>query len=351
MQTTPAAAFPDEGAFIHRLTQKIGQIVRNGDAPNLHGLVVLHGDETVYEWYGAGEDFKWNDSLGHVTFGAGTLHDIRSVTKSIVALLYGIALANGQAPEVDEPLAKHFPQYADLWGDPGHARLTVRHALTMSLGLKWNEDVPYTSLENSEIAMEFAADRYRYILEQPIVSEPGVAWRYSGGATALIGHLIERGTGRSLPDYAREMLFTPLGIQTFEWMAGTDGVASAASGLRLSPRHLGRIGQLVLSRGAWRGKQVVPQEWIDAALQPRIEIAPGFEYGYQWYIGTLPGKEPGQDYTYRWWGGIGNGDQRLWLVPELQLVIAMTAGNYNQRTTLPETILRTIVQAGAMSDS
>ena len=94
---------------IHRLTQKIGQIVRNGDAPNLHGLVVLDGDETVYEWYGAGEDFKWNDSLGHVTFGAGMLHDIRSVTKSIVALLYGIALGERPSTRSRRASCKTFP--------------------------------------------------------------------------------------------------------------------------------------------------------------------------------------------------------------------------------------------------
>lgn len=129
----------------------------------------------------------------------------------------------------------------------------------MTRGMAWDENRPYTDPENSEIGMELAADRYRSVLERPFVAEPGAQWIYSGGSLALVGALIERGTGRSLPDFAREALFEPLGISAFEWSAGRDDIASVASGLRLTVRDLLKIGRLVLGKGVFEGRRVSPK--------------------------------------------------------------------------------------------
>ena len=238
----------------------------------LHGVVAIRGGKTVQEYYGEGEDFAWARSLGAVRFGPDTLHDVRSVTKSVTALLYGIALGEGRVPEPAAPLLRHFPQYPDLAAEADRARLTVEHALTMSLGLEWREEIPYDSPANAEIAMELAPDRYRFVLERPVVEPPGTRWSYSGGATALLGQLIADGTGQPLAEYGRAALFEPLGIETFEWMAGTDGVASAASGLRLTPRDLARIGELVLAEGEWRAAGWCPPtgsaRWYSRGCRP-----------------------------------------------------------------------------------
>ena len=334
----------DDTRLAPDLSARLEQSIVAGEVPGLHGLVVLKGGDLAVERYGRGEDYKWNESLGDLVFTPDTLHDIRSVTKSVTSLLYGIALARGEAPGPDEPLLDHFPEYSDLAADAERRRLTVRHALTMSLGLDWNEDVPYTSTANSEIAMEFAPDRYRFVLERPIVEEPGRHWHYSGGATALIGRLIANGAGRPLQDFAREVLFEPLGI-AFEWMVGSDGVASPASGLRLAPRSLARIGQLVLRDGAWGDRQVVPKPWLKEALRTQLQIEPGFDYGYQWYLGTIVEEADGR--PVRWVGGIGNGGQRLFVMPDLDLVIAIAAGNYDaaDQSSTASRILR-IVLAG-----
>jgi len=336
---------PVEAGFAPDVADRFDDALRAGRAPNLHGVVVIRDGRLVLERYGAGEDFKWNKSLGFVTFGPDRLHDIRSVTKSIVGLLYGIALVGGRVPRPEEPLLRHFPEYPELGTDPRRARLTVEHALTMTLGLEWNEDVPYTSAANSEIAMELAPDRHRFVLERPIVEEPGKRWLYSGGASALVGRLVAKGTGKSLPDFARSALFEPLGVDAFEWMAGQDGVASAASGLRLRPRDLARIGQLVLTRGRWEGREVVPTSWLEAVLRPRVRIADGFDYGYQWYLGAFPAAAGTGARPLRWVGGIGNGGQRLFVVPDLNLVVAITAGNYDtaDQSTTPATILDLIL--------
>jgi CubicO group peptidase (beta-lactamase class C family) len=335
---------PADAGFAPDLADRVAEARRSGRLAGLHGLVIVRHGKLVLEQYGAGEDFKWNESLGSVTFGPDTLNDLRSVSKSVVALLYGIALADGQAPEPSEPLLRQFPEYPDLAADPARAGLTVEHALTMTLGLDWHEDVPYTSTANSEIAMEFAPDRYRFVLERPIVEAPGSRWSYCGGATALLGALIARGSRQRLQDFARDRLFGPLGIDAFEWMAGGDGVVSPASGLRLSPRDLARIGQLVLDRGWWDGREVVPATWIEELLRPRVQIGDGREYGYQWYLGSssLGGSDAR---SLPWVGANGNGGQRLFVFPDLALVVAQTAGTYNaaNQSALSTTILNELV--------
>jgi CubicO group peptidase (beta-lactamase class C family) len=167
---------PAEAGFAPDLADRLAGVLRAGRAPKLHGVVVIRHGRLVLEHYGAGQDFKWNQSLGAVSFGPNTLHDIRSVTKSVVGLLYGIALAGGHVPEPDEPLLPHFPEYPDLAADAQRARLTVEHALTMTLGLEWNEDVPYTSAANSEIAVSHPPLKGRCsVVEHLADQSPGAA--------------------------------------------------------------------------------------------------------------------------------------------------------------------------------
>src|SRR4051794_40759888 len=187
---------------------RLAQVREAGRLSGLHALLVSQAGRLVYEHYGVGPDEAWGPSLGVVTFSPTVLHDIRSVSKSVVSLLYGIALAAGQVPPPEAKLYDQFPEYADLASQPGRDRLTIHHLLSMTAGFEWDElTYPYGDPRNSENAMIEAPDHFRYVLERPIVNEPGTKWRYCGGATALLGHLIARGTGQPLLDYARQVLF------------------------------------------------------------------------------------------------------------------------------------------------
>ncbi|MGN9837333.1 serine hydrolase domain-containing protein [Nonomuraea sp. H19] len=312
------------------MAERVDEVLRAGKAPGFHGLVVMRGGDVVLERYGAGVDHCLGESLGHVEFDRDTLHDIRSVSKSVVGLLYGIALGEGLVPEPGAGLVEQFPQYPDLVGDPERAHLTIEHALTMTLGLDWNEDAPYTSPANSEIAMELAPDRYRYVLERPVVEEAGKRWLYSGGASALIGGIIARGTGRPLEEYAATALFEPLGVTEFQWMKGDDGLAMAAAGVRLRPVDLAAIGQLVLDGG--RG--IVPGEWIQEMLRPRITIRDAFKYGYQWYVDISERHQV---------AGHGNGGQHVVVMPEEELVVAITAGEYDQEAVSSRAVIDAVL--------
>ena len=327
LSLSPHAAAAERRGFDTSLGRKLRAGAEAGLLPHLHVVIAERGGEMVLESYGKGEDESWGRPIGEVTFGPEILHDLRSITKSIVSLLYGIALERGEVPTLDTPVLELFPEYADLAADPKRMERTVEHALTMSLGMEWDETRPYTDPENSEIAMEMAPDRYRYILERPLVGDPGTRWIYSGGATALVGEILQRGTGQKLADYARERLFSPLGINQFDWSIGRDGAYSPASGLRLAAPDLLKIGRLVLDNGIWQGREIVPEAWIRASLQPIIETSEGPGYGYFWFCGQVP--VPALGGPTRWFAGFGNGGQRLWLCPNADVAAVIYSGNYN----------------------
>lgn len=291
-----------------------------GALPGLHSVLVLRNGEVLSEVYFSGADEAWGRPIGERQNGPNTLHDLRSMTKSVVSLLYGIALADGLVPPPDALLMAQFPEHADLAAD-GRERITIEDVLTMRMGQTWDETLPYSDPANAEIAMEWAPDRIRYILEQPMATEPGAVFNYSGGATALLAVLIMRGAKKPIDVFARERLFRPLGIDRYEWAAGADGRPSAASGLRLSARNMAKIGTLILNKGAIDGQQVVPESWIKASLTPRLS-AQMLRYGYHWWLSPEGAPE--------WAAALGNGGQRLTVIATLGVVAVIQAGNYNQ---------------------
>jgi CubicO group peptidase (beta-lactamase class C family) len=138
-----------------------------------------------------------------------------------------------------------------------------------------------------------------------------------------LARIIARGTASPLDGYAEQQLFAPLGIKNYEWHKGRNGEPVAWSGLRLRPRDLAKIGQLVLGHGQWNGAQVVPAAWLADSTAPKI-VAPqfgGFSYGYLWWLGELRGLKVIE--------ASGNGGQELLIVPDLDIVLVVTAGNYS----------------------
>jgi len=340
------SAAPETMGFGPGLAERFAALQDAGRLLNVHGVVALRRGRVVFERYMSGTDENWGRPLGSVDFTADTLHDMRSVTKSIVGLLYGIALGNSRVPAPDQSLLAQFPEYPDLAKDPDKARLTIAHALTMTMALKWNEDLPW--VHSDEVEMDKAADRYRFVLERPMLGAPGKGYIYSGGATTLLGLLIERGTGLDLHSFAKTALFEPLGIGASEWSGVASGVASAASGLRLTPRDLARIGQMIVAGGKSEDRTVVPADWLEASFRPAAVVDDGRRYGYQWYVGELA--RPGKTGTVgaKWVGAFGLGGQRLFVFPDLDFVLAVTAGNYatEDQWRAPISILREVFLAG-----
>ncbi|MEM7198532.1 MAG: serine hydrolase, partial [Pseudomonadota bacterium] len=301
------------------IDERIQEFYARAELPGLHAVIVQHKGEQVAESYFNGYDENWGRPIGHRDFLRSSLHDIRSISKSITSLLYGIALRDGLVPSPDAAIIDHLAPYKS-----DHARwdeITVADTLSMQMGIRWNEDIPYSDPRNSEVAMEMSGDRIGYVLSQPVEKKPGTKWQYNGGATALIGKLITDGTKMPLDAYAKKMLFDPMGITGFEWSNGVDGTIAAASGLRMRAIDLLKIGQMIMDQGQYQGQQIVPARWIAVMTSAHASIPDGLRYGYFWWLGP-----EGRG----WFAGFGNGGQRLFINPKVNLVMVLYAGNYNQ---------------------
>jgi CubicO group peptidase (beta-lactamase class C family) len=298
------------------------QLARLREA-NIHAVLVARHGKLVFERYFAGEDETWGNPIGVVTYGPDMRHDLRSVSKNVVSLLFGIALDRKLIAGIDEPVYRFFPEHAAL-RTPAKDRILLRHLLTMSAGYAWNETVRYNNPANSEVRMSSAADPYGFVLEQPVTEPPGTSFNYSGGATMLLAGVIQKAAGKPLEAFAQETLFGPLGITDVEWVKMPSREAAAASGLRLRPRDLAKLGQLVLARGQWNGKQIVSADWIARSTTPQIEAIDFLFFGHHWWLGRslVHGRE------VPWIAGLGLGGQRLFIVPALDLVVVITAGHY-----------------------
>lgn len=342
----------DDAALSADIEARLDKAMAENRIWNLHGLVVYRNDRLMLERYFAGEDrARGVGAIGHVAFKPDTLHDLRSCSKSIVGLLYGVALKQGKVPPPETALFAAFPEYSDLADKEGRHQLTIQHVLTMTMGTDWDESsLVYSDPRNSETAMDNASDRYRYILERRVIEPPGVHWTYCGGATALLARLIAKGSGQTLHDFARANLFDPLGLRATEWAIGRDGEPFAASGARMSVHDLARIGLLVLHGGKVGERSVVPADWVARCTTPAISADEVRRYGYQWFVIDIGfGKPKGWALgrLERMWMAQGEGGQRLFVIPALQLVVAITAGNYEREDQgIPPTrILREVILA------
>ena len=308
--------------------------------PDIHAVVVAQHGKLVAERYYDGADQRGEQALGAVKFGPEVRHDLRGITEGAVSLLVGIAIGEGKFPSLDSPVLELFPQYAAL-RTPEKMAITWRQVLTMSSGLGWNEQTAYENPANSANVLAGTADPVRYILEQPMWGPSGVYFLYSSGSTTLLMAALAKSTGRTLDDYAREKLFAPLGIKNFEWLKMTSSGQFSAWGLRLPARDTAKLGQLLLGDGAWNGRQVVPKGWAAESTRPRYNAKDLYYYGYHWWLGRsfLRGRD------HAWAGGIGYGGQRLYVVPDLDLVVLINAGHYGQyqQFVIPEAIFSRMV--------
>jgi CubicO group peptidase (beta-lactamase class C family) len=286
---------------------------------NTHGIVIERHGKLIAERYFAGRDHPHDSWAGeNLEFGPASKHDLRSVGKSITSLLFGIARQQGKIGKLTTPVLDFFPEYKDLQTSQKRA-ITLQHLLTMSTGLRWSESGG--RLVNQETQMNWAWDRYHYVLKQDMIQAPGSQFNYNSGANALLAEIIERRSSMSFATYAYTQLFKPLGITDIEWDTDYRGKAMSFSGLRMRPRDLVKIGRLVLDHGKWHGQQIVPEDWLQESLAHHIVAEDGMEYGYQWWIGRA-GK-------ISWVAAIGLGGQALYIVPEFDMTVVITAGRYS----------------------
>ena len=267
--------------------------------PRLHSLLASVRGEIVLEAYFNG-------------VRASRPANVKSVSKSIISALVGIAIEQGRIPGVDAPIAPYFPELAKI-RDADKRTITIEDLLTMRSGLESTSNRNYGAWVNSR-------NWVQHVLSRPLLSSPGSEMDYSTGNTHLLSAILTKATGTSTWQFAQNTLARPLGFTLSRWPRDPQGIYFGGNDMELTPRQMLAFGELYLNGGRVDGKPVVPERWIDASFSPRGRSSwSGQEYGYGWWIRPVNGLVS----QYAW----GFGGQYIILVPDLDLVVVTTSSS------------------------
>lgn len=271
---------------------------RAADLPALHTLLIArHGDVQAERHFGGP--------------GLDAPANVKSASKSILSALVGIAIEEGHLRGVEQPIAPFFEAYLGSDADPRKREITIGHLLSMQSGLERTSGSNYGRWVSS-------SNWVRYALSRPMQADPGAERSYSTGNYHLLSATMTKATGQSTWAYAREKLAEPLGATLPRWTADPQGIYLGGNNMMLSPRALLRFGELYRNAGRLDGQQIVPEWWVRTSIQPRAESRwSGDGYGYGWFSRTVRG--------YRMFYGWGYGGQFVFVVPCLELTVAVTS--------------------------
>ncbi|MBB3226522.1 CubicO group peptidase (beta-lactamase class C family) [Luteibacter sp. Sphag1AF] len=313
METQYASNRVPHGSIVHALVPGTPLVPRWTDGTTLDsymaahhvaGIMVLQDGKVRLERYGLG-------------FGPGQRWTSFSVAKSFTSTLVGAALRDGSIHDLDDPVTRYIPELSGS----GYQHVTVRQLLSMTSGVRWNEDYADPA---SDVAQMYEGVRQpgtpllvSYMARLPAESAPGSKWVYKTGETDLIGILVNRATGRTLADYLSATIWKPYGMASDAlWLKDpVDGVEAGGSGVSATLADYARMGQFLLDGGVAQGKPVLADGWLADATRSHADIGlPGRGYGYQWW--TFDGGR---------YAGIGIFGQLLWVDPARRLVIVQLA--------------------------
>jgi CubicO group peptidase (beta-lactamase class C family) len=249
-------------------------------------------------------------------YQAGQLHDGASMTKSITSSLIGIAIGQHRLAGVRQAVTPLFPQRTIANRDERKERVTIESLLTMTSGL----DCRFSPGEVTLREMMQSRDWVQFMLDLPMVAEPGSKYEYCSGGMHLLSGIISQTVGANALEFARRELFRPLGINDVVWPSDPNNVSYGWGDLHLQPRDWAKIGYLWLNHGHWGDRQIIPADWLVTATQVHSRASWGDQYGYG--IWVWPDRKPP---IYE---GNGRGGQRLSVVPNLNLVVVMTGGGF-----------------------
>lgn len=267
--------------------------------PRLNSLLVSHRGDLVLEQYfnGRGRDSTTN---------------VKSVSKTILSALIGVAIDEGHIVGLDQPIADFLGDYYESIDDPRKASITVGDLLSMRSGLETTSFYNYGAWVSSSDWLKFALDR-------PLVAEPGTRLVYSTGSTHLLSAILTRATGRSSYRFAVEALTRPLGFELSAWDRDPSGIYFGGNNMAFTPGQLLAFGEMYLNGGRHGDRQVIPEGWVALTTTPQVESPRerGRYYGYGWWVRYSAGFRT----PYAW----GYGGQFVMLVPELDLVAVTTS--------------------------
>lgn len=302
-----AYSTPQEQGMDNETLYEMLDVIEANDYP-IHSILVVRHGYVVFEQY------------PHEYYPATHMKLLHSVTKSFAGALIGVAIQQGLLEGVNQKVLDIFPEYEVDNPDPRKSNLTIKDLLTMTPGLDWDEwSSPYEfGVNNTLMDMVSSPDAVEYVLDRPIAHNPGTHWAYNGGASVLLGAIVQQVSGMSTHDFARQYLFEPLGIQYSSWGLLSGGWCNTMGGLSMMTRDITKLGFLYLHNGTWNGTQIMPAEYVANSTLP-IDLAnplgQSFGYGWHWWMRS----DLGIYFAY------GRHGQKVMVHPDLDLVVSFTA--------------------------
>lgn len=291
----------------------------------IHSVLLIKNDRLIIEEYFNGQF-------------ADEPHDLRSTTKSIRSILMGIAIDQGFIDNIDDPILKYLKRPLPNKNlDKRKNDITIKNLLTMSSGLDCNDWNKKSKGQEDKVYKK--KDWLQYTLDLPMVNEPGTVSNYCSMGAIMIAEIISQSSGMTIDKFAEQYLFRPLGITNVSWgHTSNKTIIPSAKRLYMKSRDLAKIGQLILHKGEWNGKQIVSEKWVEESTTPKTKIT-GIDYGYFWW--NIPFKIKEKVVISK--TATGNGGQYIMVFPELDMVAVFTGGAYNsQQDKLPFAMLNDI---------
>jgi CubicO group peptidase (beta-lactamase class C family) len=291
--------------------------VENHHYGEVHSLIIAIDDSIIFERYFNG-------------FTRETKQSLYSVTKSFTSALIGICLDKGLLDSINIPILNFFPEYKNTIAnlDSLKAKITIRDLLTMTSGFSWDEwTTSYNDPANDVIKLIQSEDWIKYVLDRPMAHEPGTFVTYNSGVSNLLSGIVTKATGGPAMDFARDNLFSKLGITDWTWDNRPDGVSIGGWGLSLRPVDMIKFGQLYLKKGLWKNEQVISKSWIEESTMPHYPMNYWCDYGYQWWrYGSAMASVKAEGISF----ASGRGEQFIWVIPDRNAVVVCTAWNDGQ---------------------
>lgn len=299
------------GIDIKKLESGINKIL-DEDISRVHGLVIVKQGKLVLDEYFYG-------------YGPEDEHQLRSVSKSVFSTLFGIAQGQGLVDKIQK-LYDFFPEYRSRPGWTAKKnKIDLGMILTMKSGFACDDWV--TPNFSCLYDMFKSPDWLDFSLSKPLDHEPGEHFAYCGSCLTPLAAILSQKSGMSVPDFAQKYLYDPMGIKAHRWWMSPNGIAEIEGSHWLRPRDMAKLGLLYLNKGKWNGKQVLPEKWVEDATSlkvPKKETKWYGNYGYLWWL--RPVSVRGKEFASYTANGLGG--QFIWVVPDLDLVVVMTGGNY-----------------------
>ena len=244
----------------------------------------------------------------------GEPHIIYSCTKSVVSTLIGIAIEEGYIESLDVRMLDLFLNRTATNMNDWKEEMTLRDLLKMTAGFDARDSYLYDW--EGLYPMHDSPDALQYVLDLPVIEEPGTRFEYTNGVSHLLSCIITEKTGMSALEYGMERLFEPLGIHDVEWHNDSMGRNWGYNRIYITPHDMAKFGYLFLNKGQWDGTQIVPEEWVEEATTKHVAATIMDGYGYQWWVS-------GKGY----YTAVGHKGQFIHVVPELDLVAVFTSRN------------------------